>query len=500
MVSTLSAKTLGQRIRQIRIRRGLTQQDLAGEDYSKSYISAIEQGKTRPSLKALQRIAARLEVPAGTLLDPEARGFGPIDETMPKRVRRRKGMRPGPGGYISPSYTEFQLARAELLIMLGQPTQALEVLRPLIPTEDEPTQGQTPRLMESAQVLRMYHLAAKAAIRGDRLAEAHEFLRKAIQLAERVDDREEIERLRNLLGVAYYQSGQVLSALEEHKQCLAAVQAGRVQDPNFKLAVYNNIARDYAALHDNERAMATYKDALTLIESVNDLERQANIFVDLSTTYANHDDYWSANRFATKATGVYQVLSHMQQLVRMQTRYAELLIDAGQLEEAERCLMSGLQLAEDLGSNLDRAMALANLARVSLQRGNDKEAQERSEQAVQISRQVVQTIEAADRGQEGGDGAAAHYRYGYGRAQAMQVLAKSLAIAGEVAAKQGEDRRADKLFEEAIKILSNQPAEVSEISSEIYESYARLLAGRGQHERAATYFEQAYRAITRRPR
>jgi tetratricopeptide (TPR) repeat protein len=246
--------------------------------------------------------------------------------------------------------------------------------------------------------------------------------------------------------------------------------------------------------------MATYKDALTLIESVNDLERQANIFVDLSTTYANHDDYWSANRFATKATGVYQVLSHMQQLVRMQTRYAELLIDAGQLEEAERCLMSGLQLAEDLGSNLDRAMALANLARVSLQRGNDKEAQERSEQAVQISRQVVQTIEAADRGQEGGDGAAAHYRYGYGRAQAMQVLAKSLAIAGEVAAKQGEDRRADKLFEEAIKILSNQPAEVSEISSEIYESYARLLAGRGQHERAATYFEQAYRAITRRPR
>src|SRR6478672_4009711 len=94
MVTTLSARVLGQRIRQVRTRRGLTQQDLAGDDYSKSYISAIEQGKTRPSLEALQRMASRLEVPASLLLDPGAPGFAPIDpEVMPRRVRRRRGAR-----------------------------------------------------------------------------------------------------------------------------------------------------------------------------------------------------------------------------------------------------------------------------------------------------------------------------------------------------------------------------------------------------------------------
>src|SRR6476660_938096 len=98
MVTNLTAKALGQRIRQLRTRKGLTQQDLAGSDYSKSYISAIEQGKTRPSLEALQRISSRLEMPAGVLLDPDAPGFAPFDpEALPRRVRRRRGVRAGQG-------------------------------------------------------------------------------------------------------------------------------------------------------------------------------------------------------------------------------------------------------------------------------------------------------------------------------------------------------------------------------------------------------------------
>src|SRR5207302_7393818 len=118
-VTSISARVLGQRIRQLRTRRGMTQQDLAGEDYSKSYISAIEQGKTRPSLNALQRMSARLDVPASTLLDPDAHGFAPFDaEQMHRRVRRRRGAR-GRLGAIEPSQIDFQLAQAEMEIYTG---------------------------------------------------------------------------------------------------------------------------------------------------------------------------------------------------------------------------------------------------------------------------------------------------------------------------------------------------------------------------------------------
>ena len=44
-----SRPTLGGRVRQLRIARGLTQTDLAGDRFSKEYVSQIERGKTRPT-------------------------------------------------------------------------------------------------------------------------------------------------------------------------------------------------------------------------------------------------------------------------------------------------------------------------------------------------------------------------------------------------------------------------------------------------------------------
>ena len=40
---------LGARLRQLRIAAGLTQSELAGDRFSKEYVSQIERGKTRPT-------------------------------------------------------------------------------------------------------------------------------------------------------------------------------------------------------------------------------------------------------------------------------------------------------------------------------------------------------------------------------------------------------------------------------------------------------------------
>src|SRR5205809_786057 len=40
---------LGERLRQLRVAAGMTQTDLAGERFSKEYVSQIERGKTRPT-------------------------------------------------------------------------------------------------------------------------------------------------------------------------------------------------------------------------------------------------------------------------------------------------------------------------------------------------------------------------------------------------------------------------------------------------------------------
>ncbi len=57
------AKTIGERIRQLRNKRGLTQKELAGEQMTRNMLSLIETGSALPSLASLAYLAEVLEVP-----------------------------------------------------------------------------------------------------------------------------------------------------------------------------------------------------------------------------------------------------------------------------------------------------------------------------------------------------------------------------------------------------------------------------------------------------
>src|SRR5947199_6174860 len=58
---------LGERLRQLRVSAGLTQTELAGERFSKEYVSQIERGKTRPTRETIDWLAERLGVDPGFL-------------------------------------------------------------------------------------------------------------------------------------------------------------------------------------------------------------------------------------------------------------------------------------------------------------------------------------------------------------------------------------------------------------------------------------------------
>src|SRR2546423_6075753 len=58
---------LGERLRQLRVAAGLTQTDLAGDRFSKEYVSQIERGKTRPTRETIEWLSHRLSVDADFL-------------------------------------------------------------------------------------------------------------------------------------------------------------------------------------------------------------------------------------------------------------------------------------------------------------------------------------------------------------------------------------------------------------------------------------------------
>src|SRR5512134_9383 len=83
------AVRIGQRIRDARHRAGLTQQQLAGDRYTKAYVSALETGIARPSMVALSFLSERLGLPASHF----------IDETHPAWTRLEVDMRLAAGDW-----------------------------------------------------------------------------------------------------------------------------------------------------------------------------------------------------------------------------------------------------------------------------------------------------------------------------------------------------------------------------------------------------------------
>src|ERR1700686_1645389 len=88
------AARVGSNIRSVRSKLALTQAQLASPEFSISYISAIERGKIRPSLKALSILSKRLDVPLTFLLEgsPDGAelarsvGYSPADSGPDQRI------------------------------------------------------------------------------------------------------------------------------------------------------------------------------------------------------------------------------------------------------------------------------------------------------------------------------------------------------------------------------------------------------------------------------
>ena len=109
MIETAATSTpavgsrLGERVRALRVSAGLTQTELAGERFSKEYISQIERGKTRPTDSTIAWLAERLGV------DPALLSSGVSTEERTK--------------------VEAMLARAEALSEAHQYEEAIEAFR-----------------------------------------------------------------------------------------------------------------------------------------------------------------------------------------------------------------------------------------------------------------------------------------------------------------------------------------------------------------------------------
>jgi tetratricopeptide (TPR) repeat protein len=452
--NTLAA--LGMRIRKARLERGMTQEVLAGPEFTKGYVSALERGAVRPSLKALDVFARRLNIPIADFL------VARLDTDTPPELDA-----------LQEDLT-YQFNYAKMLIRSDSTDEALKLLA----TAETGAQLFMPKLPARIRY-RIPFLRGLAYLQRSEPDLARPELERALEITEKDGDAEASATVRNMLGVALYQQGQPQLALEYHTQCLRAVQNKEVKDLNLRLSIYRNLANDHWALNDTQQALRTYKDALDMLDDVNDLHRQATIFWDIATAYKAKGDWARAKLYATRALHIHEAADNRGEAAAISMNMAELMMGDSKYDEAERLLNKAEGLLSNAGDKALLSNLYHNYADLARQRGDLDQAARHAEESVKLSEALKKS---AGKGKQA-------------QGSAQRTYAEALQVAALIEEKRNNTKEADRLFNQAIEAI-----EQTSFDETIYSltfSYAQVLEERGDHKQAMEYYRRAAQAHQR---
>ncbi|MBE3558018.1 MAG: tetratricopeptide repeat protein [Ktedonobacteraceae bacterium] len=435
------AARVGTNIREVRTRLGMTQAQLAAPEFSISYISAIERGKIRPSLKALSVLARRLDVPLTFLLEgspagaAEARavGYSPADTGPDQKV-------------------DLDLLQASVLVQQGAYAQAEKLLAPI-----------QPERITTDQAYQFYLLQGLVHLGSGEYQEAVVDLRTAVSQGEALDDREYTERARNQLGKAYYLLYNYTLALENHLKCCQAIESGQISDPVFSLEVFSNLANDYFRSGELEKSIDFSHRALATLEQMeHDSKGFAQRYIEISQHYKEAGKLVMAREYAMRSLALYEMRDEQRLIGLTHQRLGKALEKRGKLDEAEQEYRKAIAIERELNDEIAASTCHTALAELLLRRG-------RAEVAEQEAREALKFAQASKDAQTQG--------------QALITLAQIRHQSGDFAS-------ADQLFNEALELLDASQAH--EIAAGAYFRFANLLEERGEMQRSLNAIKKAY--------
>src|SRR6266550_3010127 len=320
---------LGERLRQLRVAAGLTQSELAGERFSKEYVSQIERGKTRPTEGTIEWLADRLGVDAGFL----ANGVATDERTR----------------------LEGALSRAEALYEAQQDTEAAEAFEPLV---------------AAARATGMPELQVRA-LCGSGLAKmrtgehraAVEILNEARSITE-AESFSDVERADVLfwLGCCRYQLTSVQTALALFNEALGLAERSGLPCDALKANILSwrsrcwQRQRDFEAARDADagRAVSSLAQVHLRTGNVEQAEDQARQALDLLDGRVDYiDEIGSAQLVLGRA-----------------------LLEQERFDEAEAASAAAETSFGELGSGSHRAAAWVARGDLAARRGDHERAAE----------------------------------------------------------------------------------------------------------------------------
>ncbi len=301
-------ESVGDRVRRLRLERGLTQRQLAAPGVSYAYISRIEGGGRQPSLKALRRLAPKLGVSVDYL------------ET---------GVEGGPA-----AAWELQLTDAELKLRLASDTQAAE--------------GALKRVLEEAVAANDLAIADRAtaalglaaAQRGD-----HDDVVRLLEGALASDrftprDRPDVF---GTLARSYAAQGDTRRAAELLERCLADVNEQAPDDVPLQVRYATYLSYALSDLGELESAERVVREALARATDAIDPYTRVRLYWSLARLSEFEGKSGAALGYARRAIALLEATEDTLHLARAHLLSAWIVGSQGKdarehLDQAERLL------------------------------------------------------------------------------------------------------------------------------------------------------------------
>ncbi len=283
--------SLGQKVRDARKERRITQDDLAATTFSKSYVSAVELGKIRPSVESLRLLATRLGYPVSYFLDE---GLG--DEVELRRA---------------------SFAAAAYYLAGNDPTGATVAL-----------DGLAAEQLSGNEQLKALALLGELALQRGQLEQAEQQLGRALSLL--AEGNPLRCHLHYLLGSISQQQHKGFAAVERFKLALDEV----CDDPAQELAIIAALSSEYAGSGRQDEALALHARASSLRAQVSNPTLLAAALWQQAQSARGANELEAAARLSYEATSLRRWASDLGRSAAAAITFAAIFSSKEQPEQA----------------------------------------------------------------------------------------------------------------------------------------------------------------------
>jgi tetratricopeptide (TPR) repeat protein len=341
--------SVGDRLREARLARGLTQEQLARGLATKGFISQIERHRATPSLAKLRLMAERLRMPLGHFT-----------------------------GDLLPMEVAYLRKSAELAVKAKEPARALTLVEE---AASHPTTAN-----ERADLQRIKGTALDALEQPAEALIAHQ----AAAAAAPPDDPELNAAIYAEMGTVLAQQEQFVSAVEADLRAVHWLDRSKQADSGLRARVFSNLGRACYALGQIDQADAYLARALEAATDAESLLRIANAHMGLGITARAKGQLEQAIEHCNRALEIHRRIKQEREANRILNNIGDVHYSAGRLVQAreyqQRCLLRGRELRDDFvvgvaagalarydleENKLDDAIAHAREGRQASQRSGD---------------------------------------------------------------------------------------------------------------------------------